>query len=405
MSERLEAFRFEKEENERLDVFLTGCLPEFSRSRIQGLIREGLVTVDGETVTKTGRDLEPGERVEIRIPAPVPSGLVAENTPLEIVFENEELMVVDKPAGMVVHPSPGHDRGTLVQAALGHAPEMEGIGGEERPGIVHRLDKDTSGLIVIAKNERAHRWLQDQFRTRTVEKIYLALVDGKPPTPVGRVEAPIGRNATKRKLMAVVPLEKGRGAVSEYRTLESFPEHTLLEVHPLTGRTHQIRVHMAFLGCPVSGDTVYGKKKKTVALERHFLHAYRLKIVLPGETQPRLFEARLPEELEEVLKRIEREMQMDDGKGRRDERETRDGRRGDGERGRYGDGDGEERLEAAGGKIGVGRGLWNGALPPAGPQPEQQGQYADQDDPIIGPTPADQQDGSINQAGEREPNI
>ena len=304
MSDRLETFLFEQAGTGRLDVFLTASLPEFSRSRIQGLIRAGFVTVNAEVVTKTGRALEQGEQVQISIPAPLPSGLVPETIPLDIVFENDDLLVVNKPAGMVVHPSPGHDRGTLVHAALGHAPEMEGIGGEQRPGIVHRLDKDTSGLIVIARNEQAHRWLQDQFRTRTVEKIYLALVDGKPPTPSGRVEAPLGRNATQRKLMAVVPLAKGREAVSEYRTLESFPEHTLLEVHPLTGRTHQIRVHLAFLGCPVSGDTIYGKKKKTVALDRHFLHAYRLKIVLPGESKPRIFEANLPEELEGVLRKL-----------------------------------------------------------------------------------------------------
>ena len=302
MDDRLEAFLFEKEEKERLDVFLTACLPEFSRSRIQGLIRDGSVCVGGEPVTKTGRDLEAGERVEIRIPAPVPSGLVAENIHLDIIFENDDLLVVNKPAGMVVHPSPGHDSGTLVHAVLGHVPGLEGIGGEERPGIVHRLDKETSGLIVIAKNERAHRWLQDQFRNRTVEKIYLALVDGKPPTPSGRVEAPIGRNSTHRKLMSVVSPEKGRVAVSEYKTLESFPEHTLLEVHPLTGRTHQIRVHMAFLGCPVVGDGIYGKKKSTVQLNRHFLHARKLKIVLPGEKIPRVFEAPLPIELDSVLK-------------------------------------------------------------------------------------------------------
>jgi 23S rRNA pseudouridine1911/1915/1917 synthase len=181
---------------------------------------------------------------------------------------------------------------------------MEGIGGEERPGIVHRLDKETSGLIVVAKNERAHRWLQDQFRTRVVEKIYLALVDGKPPTPSGRVEAPIGRNTTHRKLMAVVPPDKGREAVSEYRTLESFPDHTLLEIHPKTGRTHQIRVHLAFLGCPVVGDKVYGKKKSSVELDRHFLHAHKLKITLPGETAPRVFEAALPPELKYVLEQL-----------------------------------------------------------------------------------------------------
>jgi 23S rRNA pseudouridine1911/1915/1917 synthase len=301
VSDRIETFVFEKETKERLDVFLTSQLPEFSRSRLQGLIKDGFVVVDGEPATKSGRDLEPGERIEIRIPPPVPSGLVAEHIPLNIVFENDDLLVVNKPAGMVVHPSPGHDSGTLVHAALGHVPDLEGIGGEERPGIVHRLDKETSGLIVIAKNEQAHRWLQDQFRTRAVEKIYLALVDGKPPTPAGRVEAPIGRNTTHRKLMGVVPLEKGREAVSEYRTIESFPDHTLLEVHPLTGRTHQIRVHMAFLGCPVVGDVVYGKKRSTIKLDRHFLHAYKLKIALPGQKESSIFEANLPTELESVL--------------------------------------------------------------------------------------------------------
>ncbi len=202
---------------------------------------------------------------------------------------------------MVVHPSPGHTRGTLVNAALGHLPFLEGIGGVERPGIVHRLDKDTSGLILIAKNERSHRWFQNQFRNRSVEKVYLALVDGKPPTPRGRVEAPIGRNTTHRKLMAVVSLEKGREAVSEYRTVENFQNHTLLEVHPFTGRTHQIRVHLAFLGCPVAGDVVYGRRIPTVDMDRHFLHALSLKIVLPGEKNPRIFEAPLPKELISAL--------------------------------------------------------------------------------------------------------
>ncbi len=301
VGDRFESFNYEKEYNQRLDVFLTACLPEFSRSRIQGLIKDGFVKVDAEPVTKAGRNLELGEHIEIHIPPPVPSGLVAENIPLDIVFENSDLVVVNKPAGMVVHPSPGHNSGTLVHAALGYIPELEGIGGEERPGIVHRLDKDTSGLIVVAKNEWAHRWLQEQFKSRQVEKIYLALVDGKPPTPAGRVEAPIGRNSTHRKLMAVVSLDKGREAVSEYRTLERFPAHTLLEIHPLTGRTHQIRVHLAFLGCPVVADMVYGKHKPSVELDRHFLHAHKLKIILPGEKQARIFEASLPQELQHVL--------------------------------------------------------------------------------------------------------
>jgi 23S rRNA pseudouridine1911/1915/1917 synthase len=302
--DRVETFQYVKQDRERLDVFLTSCLPEFSRSRIQGLIRDGFVIIGGEMVTKTGRDLESGEQIQIRIPPVVPSGLIAEDIPLDIIFENGDLVVVNKPAGMVVHPSPGHSNGTLVHAALGHIPELEGIGGEERPGIVHRLDKDTSGLIVIAKNERAHRWLQEQFKSRAVEKFYLALVDGKPPTPTGRVEAPIGRNSTHRKLMAVVPADKGREAVSEYRTLENFPNHTLLEIHPLTGRTHQIRVHLAFLGCPVTADLVYGKHRPTVELGRHFLHAQRLKIILPGEKQPRVFAASLPQDLQSVLEAL-----------------------------------------------------------------------------------------------------
>ena len=308
MNERVENFLRGSEgpEKIRLDIFLAGCLPEFSRSRLQGLIKDGFVRVDGQVVTKAGRDLEPGARVEVRIPPPAPSSLVPESIPLEIVFENADLLIVNKPAGMVVHPSPGHDSGTLVHAALGHVPDLKGIGGEERPGIVHRLDKETSGLIVIAKNEQSHRWLQEQFKTRKVEKTYLALVDGRPPTPAGRVEAPIGRNTTHRKLMAVVPLEKGREAVSEYRTLESFPHHTLLEVHPLTGRTHQIRVHMAFLGCPVVGDKVYGKQKPTLDLGRHFLHAHKLQITLPGEEQSRLFDTSLPPELNKILDQLHR---------------------------------------------------------------------------------------------------
>ena len=208
---------------------------------------------------------------------------------------------------MVVHPAAGHSSGTLVNAMLGYDPEIEGIGGEERPGVVHRLDKETSGLILLAKNERAHRWLQDQFRLRKVEKTYLALVDGKPPTPTGRVETYVGRDPSHRKQMANVPESRGREAISEYKTVESFRSHTLLEFHPFTGRTHQIRLHCAFLGCPIAGDQVYGRKKSTVEIDRHFLHAYRLKIILPGEKETQLFEAPLPEELVDALNRLRSE--------------------------------------------------------------------------------------------------
>lgn len=301
MTERIVTLRFESDTPQRLDKFLTAQLPEFSRSRIQSLIANGCVDVNGRPARKAGQPLEAGFTLTVRIPPPAPSGLLPENIPLDILFENDDLLVVNKPAGMVVHPAAGHASGTLVNAVLGYDPDLEGIGGEERPGVVHRLDKETSGLILLAKNERAHRWLQDQFRLRNVEKTYLALVDGRPPTPSGRVEAPIGRDPKNRKRMAIVPLGKGREAVSEYKTIEEFDKHTLLEFHPHTGRTHQIRLHCAFLKCPIVGDEVYGRKTPTLDIGRHFLHAWRLKILLPNEKEPRLFEAPLPEELENVL--------------------------------------------------------------------------------------------------------
>jgi 23S rRNA pseudouridine1911/1915/1917 synthase len=301
---RVAQLRFDKPEPERLDKFLTGSLPEFSRSRIQALIAAGQVDVNGSTARKAGQSLEAGSTLTVRIPFAAPTDLVAEDIPLDIIFESDGLLVVNKPAGMVVHPAAGHASGTLVNAALGHDPDIEGIGGEERPGVVHRLDKETSGLILLAKNERVHRWLQDQFRLRKVEKTYLALVDGKPPTPIGRVETYVGRDPKNRKRMAIVAASKGREAISEYKTLETFKHHTLLEFHPLTGRTHQIRLHCAFLKCPISGDKTYGRKNSTIGIARHFLHAYRLKIVLANEKKPRVFEAPLPDELEQVLNQL-----------------------------------------------------------------------------------------------------
>lgn len=306
MTDRIEKFHYSGEAPERLDKFLVTRLPEFSRARLQGLIENGNVLINEVPAKKSGQSIENGAQIEVRVPPPAPSGLVGENIPLDIVFENDDLIVVNKPAGMVVHPAAGHDSGTLVHAVLGYDPDLEGIGGEERPGLVHRLDKETSGLIVLAKNERAHRWLQDQFRLRKVEKTYLALVDGKPPTPTGRVEASIGRDPSHRKKMAIVSPGKGREAVSQYKTLESFKNHTLLEFHPETGRTHQIRLHCSFLGCPIVGDSVYGKRNFTVDIDRHFLHAFRLKITLPNETQPHTFEAALPDELTRVLDEIKR---------------------------------------------------------------------------------------------------
>lgn len=291
-------------DGQRLDKFLATQLPEFSRSRLQALIRDGRVLVNDRLAAKAGQKLAQDDWIEIRIPPPEPSQLVPETISLDILFENRDLIVVNKPAGMVVHPAAGHQTGTLVHAALAHAPDIQGVGGEVRPGVVHRLDKDTSGLIVIAKNDAAHGWLQNQFRNRQVEKTYLALVDGAPPTRRGRIEAAIGRDPGHRKRMAVLPPGRGRSALTEYHTLESFAEHTLLQVHPTTGRTHQIRLHLAFLDCPIVGDTVYGRRKPSLPLGRQFLHAARLTFRLPGEQATRLFEAPLPPDLESVLQRL-----------------------------------------------------------------------------------------------------
>ncbi|MFN7035391.1 MAG: RluA family pseudouridine synthase [Bellilinea sp.] len=304
MSEQIVRFEYHGESSERLDKILAARFPEYSRSRMQGLIRDGFVQVNQKVVAKTGFTVESGMTIEVHLPAVQPVELQPEPIPLKVIFDHPDVLVIDKPAGLVVHPAAGHESGTLVNAVMGLMPDLEGIGGELRPGIVHRLDKDTSGLILIAKNERAHRFLQDQFRLRQVKKVYQALVDGKPPTPNGRIEAPIARDPAHRKQMAVVPAGKGREAVTEYFTRESFPEHTLIEAHPLTGRTHQIRLHLAFIGCPIAGDSVYGRRKVSLPLSRHFLHAARLIIRLPGEKQPRTFESPLPPELEQILQQL-----------------------------------------------------------------------------------------------------
>jgi 23S rRNA pseudouridine1911/1915/1917 synthase len=304
VNERLVVFQFEEGQAQRLDKFLVTCLPEFSRSRLQAMINDGLVSVDGVPARKSGQMLEGAEHVQVHIPPPQPSELIPEDIPLDVIFENDDVLVINKPAGMVVHPAAGHFSGTLVHAALAHAPEMEGIGGEQRPGVVHRLDKNTSGLILLAKNDLSHRWLQDQFRLRKVEKTYLALVDGQPPTPRGRVEAAIGRDTHQRKQMAITSSSKGRAAISTYLTLENFQNHTLLEFHPLTGRTHQIRLHAAFLGCPVVGDTLYGRRHPSLPIKRHFLHAASLTIRLPREQEPRSFNAPMPDELLQILETL-----------------------------------------------------------------------------------------------------
>jgi len=301
MSEETIILHNQTERELRLDKFLAEHLEEYSRSYIQKMITEGGVSVDGFPIYKKAELLNPGAEVEVTIPPAKETLLIGEDIPLDILFENDDLIVINKPAGMVVHPALGHASGTLVQAVLGYAPEIEGVGGIKRPGLVHRLDQNTSGVIMLAKNDRAHQFLQGQFQARSVDKQYLALVDGRPPTPQGRVEVAIGRDSKFRQRMAPALDRDGKEAISEYFTQEVFPEHTYIKVSILTGRTHQIRVHMAFLGCPVVGDTVYGRKNPSIKIQRQFLHAFRLSILIPGDEEKRTFEAPLANELFEVL--------------------------------------------------------------------------------------------------------
>jgi 23S rRNA pseudouridine1911/1915/1917 synthase len=286
----------------RLDRWLTERLTALSRARLQILIRGGLVRVDG-AVLKAAYRLRGGETVEIEIPPPAAEELVPEPTALSVVHEDDCVLVVDKPAGMVVHPGAGRARGTLAAAVLAHAPTIAGVGGPRRPGIVHRLDKDTSGLLAIAKTQAAYDELVAQLAARTVTRRYLAVVHGRVRAAEGVVSAPIGRHPRDRVKMAVRPAGRGKRAVTRYRVLERFADFTLLELHLETGRTHQIRVHLASLGYPVVGDQVYGKPRlrPPVVLDGYALHAAGLTFVHPAFRKAVEFSAPLPARIERLL--------------------------------------------------------------------------------------------------------
>jgi len=286
---------------ERLDKYVAQKVPSLSRSRIQQLILEGLVTVNGVSVKASCR-LQQGDEIVARIAPSEEVKLVPQRIPLNVIYEDEDLLVVDKPAGMVVHPAHGHQDGTLVNALLARYPDLP-VDEDNRPGIVHRLDKDTSGLIIAAKNEDARRNLQHQFKEGGVDKLYLALVEGKVEPRRGMIDAPLGRDAKHRKRMAVVR-RRGREAVTEYQVLEYLEEYTLLEVRPRTGRTHQLRVHLAFIGHPVVGDRVYGYRKQRLGLKRQFLHAQRLGFHLPSSGEYVALTSELSPDLREVLDRL-----------------------------------------------------------------------------------------------------
>ncbi len=288
----------------RLDKFLAENLPGLSRAKLQTIISSGAVEVNGKVITKQAFKLDPGDAVKALIVEEAKQELESQNINLEVLYQDKNVIVLNKAAGLVVHPGAGNFENTLVNALVYHWPEIAEVGEPTRPGIVHRLDKETSGVMIAARTNEAYKWLVKEFKSRRPKKTYLALVDGRPPTPTGRIETRIGRDEKNRQRMAVVYGDKGRKAVTEYFTVNEYPEHTLLEVSLLSGRTHQIRVHLAFLGCPVAGDRIYGRRKNTIETDRFFLHAHRLAIILPEEKTEREFVAPLPADLENLLEQL-----------------------------------------------------------------------------------------------------
>jgi 23S rRNA pseudouridine1911/1915/1917 synthase len=303
---RLEFIVAEGEQGLRLDVFLPQKDPTLSRSQAKRLIEDGDAIVDGKPVRAS---LRSGEMISLRKPAPVPSEIVPEAIPLNILYEDGAIIVVDKPAGMVVHPAAGNYSGTLVNALQYHCRNLSGIGGVMRPGIVHRLDKGTSGLMVAAKSDEAHRHLAEQFKKRQVSKCYTALVHGNLREDEGVVDAPVGRHPVERKKMSTAS-RRGKAALTRWTVLERFGAFTLLEAKIETGRTHQIRVHLSALGHPVAGDSVYGATKRAVEvpalravlkkLSRQALHASRLSFQHPVTGEEMAFESPLPADIAEV---------------------------------------------------------------------------------------------------------
>jgi 23S rRNA pseudouridine1911/1915/1917 synthase len=287
------------EKGVRLDRYVCGKCPELSRTQVQKLVTDGYITVGGKAA-KPGQRLGVGDRVDVIVPPPIPSPLVPEPMPLSILYEDDDLLVVDKPAGLTVHPAPGHPGHTLVNAILAHFPHLADIGDSLRPGIVHRLDRDTSGVMLVAKNRTAQANLVEQFKARSVAKAYIVLVKGHLTPESGIIEAPIGRDPRNRKKMAVV--SQGREARTEYRVIRYVSNYTLLEVGLETGRTHQIRVHLAAIGCPVVGDKIYGVKSPH--LSRQFVHASRLGFNLPATGEYVEFESPLPADLAQALRDI-----------------------------------------------------------------------------------------------------
>lgn len=289
-----------KDETGRIDKVLNDRLADYSRSQIQQWIKEQHVSIDGKII-KANYKVSAGDKVLIEIPEPEELNLVPENLDLDIVYEDNDVVVVNKPQGMVVHPSAGHPNGTLVNGLLYQIKNLSTINDVFRPGIVHRIDKDTSGLLMVAKNDRAHEALAKQLKDKTSLRKYVALVHGEIPHEKGRIEAPIGRSKVNRKMQAVI--EDGKSAVTHFEVLERFEGYTLIELQLETGRTHQIRVHMQYIGYPVAGDPLYGPKK-TLKGNGQFLHAKLLGFQHPTSGEMMVFEAPLPEIFKKTLKQL-----------------------------------------------------------------------------------------------------
>jgi len=289
------------EAGSRLDRYVTERFAELTREQAQRLIAGGYIRVN-DRVAKAGLRLKTGDRLAVSLPPPAPSSLLPEAIPLNILYEDDDLLVIDKPAGLAVHPAPGHPAHTLVNAVLAHLSELPETDDWRRPGIVHRLDKDTSGLMLVAKNSAAHLNLSGQFKARSVVKAYLTLVRGKLTPDSGLIEAPIGRDRRHRERMTVVAEDKGREARTKYNVIRHLDNYTLLEVRPETGRTHQIRVHLGAIGFPVVGDKIYGVKSPH--LSRQFLHASLLGFKLPSTDKYVEFTSDLPLDLQQALEEI-----------------------------------------------------------------------------------------------------
>ncbi|MBQ5814077.1 MAG: RluA family pseudouridine synthase [Clostridia bacterium] len=302
----IEVFEVTSEETgTRLDAFLADSMEEISRNRVQGLCQSGNIRVNGKEAKKNQK-LKEGDRVEVEVPEPAVTELVPQDIPLDIIYEDSSVLVINKPKGMVVHPAPGHPDGTIVNAVMFHCGEsLSGIGGELRPGIVHRIDKDTSGLLMIAKNDKAHASLSAQLKDKSLSRIYDAIVLGRMGDDSGTVDAPIGRSLRDRKKMAVIA--DGRNAVTHYETIARYIGYSHVRCSLETGRTHQIRVHMAHIGHPLAGDEVYGRGKEKTGLEGQCLHAGKIMFIHPDTGEKMSFECPLPRyftDFEEKLRRI-----------------------------------------------------------------------------------------------------